>query len=60
MECLDCSSRAPATSPHPIDYGVAGGSARRTYERRLAARDAANTEEVEHLARILANAFPPK
>jgi hypothetical protein len=42
MHCIDCPTPAVSDpSPPPIDAGVAGGSARREQERRLAKREAA-------------------
>lgn len=42
MHCIECpTASSPAPSPRPLDGGVAGGSARREYERRLAKREAA-------------------
>ena len=45
MHCIECPPQ-PSTdpSPPPIDTGVAGGSARREQERRLARREAANKD----------------
>jgi hypothetical protein len=42
MHCLECPTAAPPepSSPPPLDLGVAGGSARREYERRGAKREA--------------------
>ncbi len=40
VRCVSCSSEPFAAPNGPIDTGVAGGSARREYERRVAARDA--------------------
>jgi hypothetical protein len=45
MSCIECPpASAEAPSPPPIEAGVAGGSARREQERRLAKREARNNE----------------
>jgi Nuclease-related domain len=39
VQCVSCPSEQLGEVDGPIDTGVAGGSARREYERRVAARD---------------------
>jgi nuclease-like protein len=41
MHCIECPAEAtPDSSPPPLEVGVAGGSARREYDRRQAKREA--------------------
>jgi hypothetical protein len=45
MHCIECPMEAvEVLSPPPIDAGVAGGSARREQDRRLAKREADNMD----------------
>lgn len=42
MHCVECPGRTDEPNARPLDVGIAGASARREYERRMAKRDSAN------------------
>lgn len=42
MHCVDCPRGTDEPDERPLDVGIAGASARREHERRMAKRDAAN------------------
>jgi len=44
MHCIECPTVPDAPDPLPVDEGMAGASARREYERRVAKRDAVINE----------------
>jgi hypothetical protein len=44
IHCIECPNLASEAEVLPIDVGLAGGSSRREYERRVAKRDAAIDE----------------
>lgn len=44
MRCIECPTAKHAVAEPAIEVGVAGGSARAEYERRVAKRDAALTK----------------
>ena len=50
IRCVECPTavQEPAAAPEPeVDAGVAGGSARREYERRKANREASASDSVK-------------
>lgn len=48
MHCVECPSGTDVPDERPLDVGIAGASARREHERRMANRDDANRRRFGH------------